>query len=317
VRDELMGKEPCDYDFCTPLKPDEIEERIRAHGKRAIKIGNRVGKMFGTIGFTIRGTLVEITSFRGETYDGESRKPDVEYGVTLEEDLSRRDFTINAIAMRGDRIIDPYNGLEDIRGKTIRAVGASPKARFKEDPLRLLRACRFAAQLEFDIEQHTSDAMVKQAHSILRVSKERWAQEMDKLLMSGCPVNGLCYMQSSGLLAFMFPELSLQHEYDQVSTYHQYPLWTHTMLVVKHSPLDINLRWAALLHDIGKPFVAVWKEKPKRKSYVKHDLLSADIVRKYAAHMKWSKERTDTVVDLVLNHMQENSPLREADLKAH
>lgn len=310
VRDELLGLEPRDFDLATPLSPDVVEATIKAAGKRVYTIG----KKFGTVGIKMNGQLVEITTFRHETYESGNRKPQVEFVQDITADLSRRDFTINAIAKRGERYIDPWGGRLDLLERVIKAV-ENPKARYKEDPLRMLRAGRFASQLEFTVESNTEAQAGKSAHKILEVSRERWMIELDKLLLTNRPSLGLQFLARTRLLNFMIPELSLQVGYDQNSPYHEFTLWEHTLQVVEGVSADVNLRWAALLHDIGKPFVRV--DKPDRSTYVKHDLLGAELVERIARQLKWSNERREAVKELVLNHMQPNSPLREADTAAH
>jgi len=310
VRDEIMGKEPKDFDFCTPLLPDEIEAAIKKAGKKAYNIGKR----FGTLGMTFEGQMVEVTTFRTEQYTPGSRKPQVQFVSDITADLSRRDFRINAIAKRDNKYIDPFGGRLDIMERSIKCVG-EPKARFKEDPLRMLRAARFASQLEFSLDNYLEGMTKKMAHKILQVSKERWMMEMDKLLMTEHPQMGLDFLARTKLLNFMFPELSLQVNYDQNSPFHSLTLWEHTKLTVFYTPKDINLRWASFLHDIAKPFVR--GEKPNRSNYIKHDLLGKELVEKYARYLKWSNERREKVAELVLNHLLTGSPVYEADKKAH
>lgn len=310
TRDELLGRPASDHDFATPLSPDEVEAKIKAAGKRAYGIGRR----FGTIGMKLDGQFVEITTFRAETYQEGSRKPAVEFVSDITADLSRRDFTINAIAKRGGRYIDPFGGRLDLLERVIKGVG-NPKDRYKEDPLRMLRAGRFAAQLGFTVEANTEAQAGKMAHRILMVSRERWVLELDKLLMTEKPSIGLNFLARTRLLNFMIPELALQVGYDQNNPHHALTLWDHTLAVVDGTPAEMNLRWAALLHDIGKPFVRT--EKPDRSNYIKHDLLGAEMVSRIALHLKWSNDRHETVKHIVLNHMQETSPLRPYDDAAH
>ena len=288
VRDLLLGNDPKDHDYTTPLSPDDIEAAVRAAGKHPYLIG----KKFGTVGMKIDGQLVEVTTFRTETYEKGSRKPQVEFVDDITHDLSRRDFTINAIAKRGDRYIDPFGGRLDLLERVIKAVGR-PQDRYKEDPLRMLRAARFASQLGFTVESNTEGQAMRMCHRILMVSRERWMIELNKLL----------------------PELALQIGYDQNSPYHALPLWDHTLAVVDATPADLDLRWTALLHDIGKPFVRT--EKPDRSNYIKHDLPGADLVTRLALYLKWSNDRRESVTALVLNHMQASSPLRPYDMEAH
>lgn len=188
VRDLLIGEKPKDYDFACPLHPNDIERLVRAAGKKAFITGKR----YGTIGFTIGKHFVEVTTFRKETY-GKTRKPSVEFVDDITEDLSRRDFTINAVALRDHHYIDPFKGRNDLENHIIRTVG-QPAARFNEDPLRMLRAARFAAQLGFNIEQKTAKAITKHGHKILNISRERWMQELDRLLTSRHPEAGLAIL---------------------------------------------------------------------------------------------------------------------------
>ena len=306
LRDELRGVDPLDYDFATPHRPEYIEERIRKAGRRPFLTGKR----FGTIGVRIDGRLAEITTFRTETYREGNRSPDVSFVEGITEDLARRDFTINAIARRDGLIIDPFGGREDLERHLIRCVGA-PGDRFREDPLRMLRAARFAGQLGFNVEEDTFRALAKSSHRILQVSKERWMMEMDKLLKGDFTEKGLRIFMDSSLCCYMIPELSLQKDYDQNSRYHAYDLWEHTLRVVAALPPDLHLRWAGLLHDIAKPFTR--REKTDRSTYVQHELLGYDMVRRLGTHLRWSKARLEEVSVLVRDHRKDGSPLKEAD----
>lgn len=307
VRDFLLGIEPKDYDFITPISPDEIEQKIRNINKKPYL----VGKKFGTIGVKIEGELVEITTFRKETYSSGSRKPEVSFVSHIEEDLSRRDFTINAIAWRDGHLIDPFNGQEDLKNKIIKAVGVA-RQRFNEDPLRMLRAIRFAIRFNFSLEDITFKRIKELDYRILKISKERWMLELDKILMEPSVVRGLLLLQTSGLMRFMIPELAIQYNYNQNNKHHAFTLFDHTCLVVENVPYNLNLKWGALLHDIAKPFVR--KDKIDRSTYVHHELLGAEIVESIARRLKWSNERREFVVELVRNHLLENSPLKKADM---
>ncbi len=310
VRDELLGAEPHDWDFATPLLPDAIEQAVRAADRKPYLVGSR----FGTVGFKVNVDgvwhYVEVTTFRSETYESGSRKPAVEFVSNITHDLSRRDFTINAMARKGRRVINPFGGQEDLTNGILRAVG-TPSHRFKEDPLRMLRLCRFVSQFGFEIEPTTLKHAQQRAHRILTVSRERWMQELDKLLLGEHVLAGLGALNDTHLLRFVLPEIGLQTGYDQRSPYHDFELWLHTALVVEATPPDLTLRWAALLHDIGKPFVR--RERPDRANYPQHDLVGAELVLKLAAYLKWSNERRDLVSALVRDHLSESSPLKEAD----
>ncbi len=322
VRDVVMGHPCYDYDFTTPVDADRIEELVRAAGRRPYLLGKR----FGTIGFKVAGHLVEVTTFRAETYLGDSRQPSVEFLAEIEGDLGRRDFTMNALALRsggeggpeggaggsagGREIIDLFGGRADIEARVIRAVG-NPRERIKEDPLRMLRAARFASQLGFTVDPETVSAMERYAHRILHVARERWVVELDKLLLGDDVAAGLNLLAETHLLRYLLPELELQVGYDQNSRYHDRTLWEHTVAVVAATPPDVTLRWAALLHDVAKPYART--DKPNRSTYVKHDLLGAEIVDRTALYLKWSTARRREVRELVRDHMLETSPLKTAD----
>jgi tRNA nucleotidyltransferase (CCA-adding enzyme) len=312
LRDTLLNQVPHDFDFACPLSPDEIEKAVRKAERRPYLVGKR----FGTIGFKVETETgyeyVEVTTFRNEQYKEGSRKPEVSFVRDITADLSRRDFTINSMALREGKLIDPFNGQKDLKNGIIRAVG-QPSHRFKEDPLRMLRVCRFASQLNFNIEEKTFESMKQLNYKILEVSRERWMIELDKLLMTDRPSIGLSYLMESRLLNFMIPELALQYKYEQNNPHHEYDLWTHTLRVVENVPKDINLRLGALLHDVAKPYVRTDRED--RSNYIKHDLLGKEIVIRLARYLKWSNERTEIISDLVLNHVEDESPLKEADTK--
>jgi tRNA nucleotidyltransferase (CCA-adding enzyme) len=207
--------------------------------------------------------------------------------------------------------------MEDIENGIIKAVG-SPKQRFKEDPLRMLRAARFASTLGFDISEQTFKRMRDAAPSILKVSKERWTQEMDKLLMGKDCGRGLNWLAETRLLNYMIPELAIQVDFDQMTPYHDFTLWEHTVRVVEAvPPEDINLKWAALLHDVGKPYVAKIKPNGEQKTYVGHELVGAEIAEKIGRYLKWPNNkqnpRIDTVSAIVGGHLESSSPLKGYD----
>jgi putative nucleotidyltransferase with HDIG domain len=321
VRDCILGNIPSDYDFCTALLPDEVEKRIKEAGRHCYSVGKR----FGTLGMRLpigdgNYQYVEITTFRGEQYDNKNenslsnnRKPTVNFITNLKEDLSRRDFTINSLAMDiTGKIIDYYGGQEDLENKIIRMVG-KPKQRFKEDPLRILRAIRFAAKYNFQIESETWEYISKMKFELLRVSKERWVQELDKILVLSIVKAGLYLLMDSGVLGVIIPELSLQKGYDQNSPWHDYTLWEHTCNVLDNVPSsNLNLRWSALLHDIAKPFTRT--ENPKGHSnYINHDVLGAEMSKKVSKYLNFSNDRSKYIFDTVLNHLSAECELKVYD----
>lgn len=311
VRDSLLGRAPEDYDFTTPLDPDAIEQAVRNAGKRPYLIGKR----YGTVGFKLDDHFIEVTTFRTERYLPGSRKPDVEFTHDITYDLSRRDFTINAMALRDDgHLIDPFGGRVDLESRIIRTVN-KPYDRYNEDPLRMLRAARLAAQLNFSVDTDSEKQAAKKAPKILEVSKERWTQELDKLLVTDHPEIGLEFLAITRLLHFILPELAVQIGYDQKSPYHELDLWQHTLKTVQLSPPELHVRWAALLHDIGKPYVQITNSRGY-SNYTHHDVIGAEMVGKIAHHLKWSKERTAIIKQLVRDHLQDGSPIGSADAEA-
>ncbi|MDF2379248.1 MAG: CCA tRNA nucleotidyltransferase [Candidatus Gracilibacteria bacterium] len=342
VRDMIMKKPHNDLDFATPSQPEEIEAAIRKAGLKPLTMGKR----FGTLAFkyhhkapkemNIPKEPIEITTFRTEEYN-ESRKPKVKFVNDITQDLSRRDFTVNAIAV-GDKgkLIDPFGGYADIKQGNIRFVG-EPAIRINEDPLRMLRACRLASQFSFISTRDTEDTISEHAFKILNISKERWTSEMDKILKSDHPHRGLDMLCQTQLMRFILPEIWIQYHYDQNSPYHRHSLYEHTKITVQRVEADPIIRWAALLHDVGKPFARIdktikkqyftiigWRETIKRlwkrdtqSNYPYHSEIGAEMVEKIGKYLKWSKDRTATIKDHVLNHLEEeNSPIGKADSAA-
>jgi putative nucleotidyltransferase with HDIG domain len=214
------------------------------------------------------------------------------------------------MALDGTRLIDPFDGRADIDRRLVRAVG-DPEERFAEDPLRMLRAARFVAQLDFELDAATADAARSGAPRLLDVARERWVIELDKLLMGPAVGRGLRALADTGQMRYLLPELELQVDYDQNSRYHDRTLFEHTVGVVEATPPDVTLRWAALLHDVGKPFVRA--EKPGRSTYLGHDALGAELAERTALYLKWGTKRRVDVVRLVAGHMDAESALRAAD----
>lgn len=328
IRDLLLNIPITDFDFAVPYTPKQIKEKLKECG---IHSTFDVGEKFGTIGFVLCSFNVEITTFRGEQYNYLDRKPVVSYIQDIEEDVKRRDFTINSlylsreefkkfdslvtdsILLTFDNLIKDKHrkqGVLDLINKEIRTVGDSAR-RFKEDPLRMLRAVRFAIKYNFTITEKTLDMIQRLRVELLKVSVERWTQELDKILFIESP--NLQVLAASCLLDIMIPELSYQIGFDQNSRYHNHQLWEHTMKVVKAVPSsDLNLRWSALLHDIGKPFVKTVNKQGKY-NYMGHEVMSAYLVKQIGLRLKWSKERTVFVGGLVEHHLQKYCSLKKYD----
>ncbi|HEX2281740.1 MAG TPA: HDIG domain-containing protein [Thermomicrobiales bacterium] len=260
VRDALLGRAMlADLDFATSAVPPRTRELLESSGASSVYV---VGERFGTIGAVFgeepHRLHVEVTTYRRETYPDENRFPDVAFDATLIDDLSRRDFTMNAIAIdvESGEVCDPWHGEADIAQSLVRAVG-DPDQRFAEDPLRLLRAARFISQLGFRLDWQTEQAMGRQAPSLARISRERVLAELTLLLLGDYVDHGLDALRRTKLLQIALPEiepLATEAEANLAPRLgREKDLWEHTIRVVRQSPPRASVRWAALLHDAGKP----------------------------------------------------------------
>ncbi len=256
VRDHRRGapiESLRDLDFATSALPAESARILRAAGLSVFTVGSRFGTVGTILGDGADRCEIQITTYRGEVYVNGSRKPRVAFGKTLEKDLARRDFSINAMAMAADgRLIDPYGGRRDLELGVLRTVG-DPRVIFREDPLRTLRAARFIATLRMRPETVLVDVVRELAGEILTVSRERWLLEMNKILVGAAAADGLTFLASTGVLAHLWPagQAMVDFRADQ-GRYHHKALWPHTLGVVSQAPARIAVRWAALLHDAGK-----------------------------------------------------------------
>ena len=246
IRELLLGHTIDNWDFATNATPDEILKLFPE---------GFYNNKYGTVTILTVNILFEITPFRKESDYADFRHPEkIEWARTIVEDLARRDFTINAIAYDGEKIIDPYHGQEHLNKKLITAVG-DPDKRFKEDALRLMRAVRFASELGFLIEDKTRQSIQKNATLITKISWERIRDELFKILTSPNPSEGILFLRNTGLLTFILPELDVCFIIPQKSPkrHHIYVVGTHLIMSLKHCPAkDIITRLATLLHDIGK-----------------------------------------------------------------
>jgi poly(A) polymerase len=301
VRDALLGREQTDYDFTTAALPAEVRRTIAPLRPAAVF---DVGEKFGTIGLVLDGLKIEITTFRAEWYPNGTRKPEVRFGSSLEEDLARRDFTINAIAQRlpGGEVIDPFHGLSDLRDGLIRAVG-DPDARLAEDPLRLLRAIRFAVQLGFRIDPETWEACARNAAALQRISRERIAEEMNRILLSARPGQGLRALTELGLMRYIIPEfLAMRGMPDAGRGYKD--LYEHTVQVVDNAIPDLVVRWAALLHDIAKPVTLAWENG--QAHFKGHEVVGERMTRAILADLRQPAPVITAVAKLVRLHLRAN-----------
>ncbi len=311
VRDLLLGIKPKDWDIATNAKPEEI---ISLFPKTFYE------NEYGTVGVVNEETLdetlkvVEATPFRIESGYSNQRHPDsVSWGTSLEEDLKRRDFTVNAIALdlkqkRGSQyeteVIDLYKGQKDLASRIIRTVGA-PEDRFAEDALRILRAVRLTSELDFTIEENTAQAMEKTAKSLEKIAKERIRDEFTRIVMSDRPKEGIELMAKLGLLKYVFPVLEKAIGVTQNKA-HVYDVWEHTLHALQHAAkkdLPLEVRLAVLLHDIAKPDTRRWSEEKKEWTFYGHEVVGARIATKTLSELKFPKKVIDKVVTLVRWHM--------------
>ena len=302
VRDLLLGRAAKDWDVATSAHPDAVQ--------RLFKKTIPTGIAHGTVTVLVHGEPVEVTTYRGEGAYTDARRPDhVVFGVTLEEDLSRRDFTMNAIAFDpvAEATLDPFGGRADLEAGLIRAVG-DPVARFREDGLRVMRAIRFAAVLGFVIEAGTEAAIPSALSSLARVSSERVRDELLKLLGAERPSIGLDIAQRTGVLAAILPELAEGVGVVQ-NHHHRYDVWRHTMTAVDATPGDAIVRLATLLHDVAKPRTAAPKaDAPGEYTFYRHDSVGAEMSAAIARRLKLSNKERERVVALVGHHMFWYSP---------
>ncbi|MEU4378622.1 CCA tRNA nucleotidyltransferase [Micromonospora echinofusca] len=305
VRDALLGRLGDDLDFCTDAHPDETLRVVRGWAESIWE----TGREFGTIGCQRDGLRLEITTFRAESYDQVSRNPVVEYGTDLAEDLRRRDFTINAMAVSlpEHRFTDPHGGLDDLAAKVIRTPG-TPAESFGDDPLRMLRAARFAAQLRFAVHPDAYAAMARMAGDLDRITAERIRDEFTKLLCGADPLTGLRLLVDTGLAECFLPELTgLKLEIDEHAQHKD--VYEHTLTVVSNAVSyetegpDFVLRMAALMHDVGKPATkAVGQDG--RVSFHHHEVVGARLTKARMKALRYPKEITAKVTALVALHLR-------------
>jgi poly(A) polymerase len=313
VRDALLGRLGNDLDFTTDARPEDVLKIVRPWADAVWE----VGIAFGTVGAqkAARGGdgeqvfQIEITTYRSEAYDRTSRKPEVSYGDSIEEDLVRRDFTVNAmaVALPEKEFIDPHGGLEDLAERVLRTPG-TPEESFSDDPLRMMRAARFAAQLDFEVAPDVVDAMKRMAERIEIVSAERVREEFNKLLLSANPRKGLGLLVDSGLAQRVLPELpALRLESDE---HHRHKdVYEHSLTVLEQAidleedGPDLVLRLAALLHDIGKPRTRRF-ESDGRVSFHHHEVVGAKMTKKRMVALKYSNEMVKDVSRLVELHLR-------------
>jgi len=301
VRDLLMKKPLNDYDFATSATPSEIIGILRNSKIKTYPVGIN----FGTVGAFIDKVELHITTFRKkEIYRGFSRKPDVDFGINIMEDLARRDFTINAMGIGADStIIDPFKGGEDLRQKIIRTP-KNPDVAFEDDSLRILRALRFQSQLGFEIEKNTRASLRKNAYRLLNLSSERIRDEMTKLLLGSYVEVALENLMQEEIINYFLPELVPLKNLHEDSQLHHKDVWMHTIKVVKNCPLDEKIRWTALLHDIAKPYVRTIDEK--NVHFYRHEDLGAKMTWGILTRLRFSNQDRKHICFLISKHMRAN-----------
>jgi len=303
VRDLLLGRpHTADFDLATDATPGEVKALLQAAGAEHIWA---VGERFGTIGAHYQGETVEITTFRSEEYAPRSRKPAVRFGASLEGDLARRDLTINAIAqdLRTGALIDPFGGERDLAARLVRAVGNADE-RFAEDPLRLLRAVRFVAQLDFRLAPDTAAAIQRQADLLADISRERIAQEMNKILMAPRAGHALRLLCDLGLMRHIVPELLAMRGMRQ-DLYRYKDVFEHTLHVVDNAEPELALRWAALLHDIAKPRTI--SHVNGETHFFGHEVVGEGMSRRILGRLRLDRALIEKVARLVALHQRVNN----------
>ena len=298
VRDLVMGKIPKDWDITTSAKPEEVQKLFA---------DSFYENNFGTVGVKTEIGIVEVTTYRAESGYSDKRRPDeVKFVLTLDEDLRRRDFTINAIALGIDAtrytLHDPFDGQKDIERRLIRAVG-DPEERFSEDALRMMRAVRFSATLGFKIEDKTHEEIKAHSHNIKHVSQERVRDELMKLIMGDHAAQGIELMRETNLLDYVLPEL-LEGVGIEQNLHHIYTVWEHNIRALQYTveqkyPLEVRL--AALLHDVGKPRSK--RGEGRNCTFYGHEVIGARIVKDALSRLKFPREIIEKVSKLVRYHM--------------
>ncbi|MGW8482647.1 CCA tRNA nucleotidyltransferase [Microbacterium sp. NPDC055903] len=310
VRDALLGRATHDLDFTTDASPDEILALVKPISTAQWDIG----RAFGTIGARVQGEQVEITTYRADSYDGVTRKPTVEFGDTIDGDLVRRDFTVNAMALQvpSVKLVDPTGGVEDLVAGILRTP-ADPRVSFGDDPLRMLRGARFSAQLGFAIDEATEAAIAELRATIGIVSPERVQGELVRLMQTTDPVRGIRVLVDTGLIEEFLPEVSaLRLEVDE--HHHHKDVYEHSLTVLEQAielehtrnpdaAPDVPLRLAALLHDIGKPRTRKL-EPGGAVTFHHHDVVGSRMARKRLQALRFDGETTDAVARLIELHLR-------------
>jgi poly(A) polymerase len=298
VRDALLDRPAVDLDLATDARPDEVERLVRGWADQVWLQGQR----FGTVGCEVGGTTFEITTFRAEVYRPESRKPEVSYADDIETDLSRRDFTVNATALRlpDPLLVDPYGGAPDLASRVLRTP-LEPDVSFLDDPLRMLRAARFIAGYELEPVPELVDAVERLRGRLEIVSAERIRDELSKLLLLEDPSAGLWFLARTGLSDEFLPELNAM-ELEQDPIHQHKDVLAHTIAVVRNTRPELRLRLAALLHDVGKPKTRSFENGGV--SFHHHEVVGARMAQERLRALKYPNDLVDEVTKLVYLHLR-------------
>jgi tRNA nucleotidyltransferase/poly(A) polymerase len=313
VRDALLRKQPKDIDIATDAEPDEVQKMFA----RTVAVGAK----FGVVRVLEEGFEFEVATFRSDGVYLDGRRPVSVTFSSPEEDAKRRDFTINGMFYDplADQVVDFVGGKSDLEHRLVRAIG-NPDERFSEDHLRLLRAVRFAAALDFEIEPATWTAVTEKAHQIRTVSQERIRDELLKIMADSHRVRGLDLLDQSGLLENILPEVSRMHGCEQPPQFHpEGDVYVHTRLMLSLLPADASplLALSVLLHDIGKPVTYSFDEVDQRIRFNGHDQVGADMAIEIMTRLRFSNEEIDKVVEAIRNHMvfKDTPNMRPAKLR--
>ena len=302
TRDLLMGEEPKDWDLTTNARPDEMPEIFKP--LHVIPTGEK----HGTMTVMKDGEGYEVTTYRVDGPYTDKIRPDyIEFADSLQEDLQRRDLSINAIAYEplDDRIVTtPNDGIHDLKARIIRAPG-DPAARFAEHPIRLIRACRFQSRLGFDLDPATERALEENAELIRTQPDEAIGLELEKLLLqSERPSIGIECLRRAGILKIIWPELDATYGVEQPGQFHKYDVYKHTMEAMDATPKDnVDVRWALAWHDTGKPIVREWVEEKDRYMFIGHEDVSAELAKSGMRRLGFSNKKADKVASLAKHHM--------------
>ncbi|MFB3881737.1 MAG: HDIG domain-containing metalloprotein [Armatimonadota bacterium] len=301
LRDRLLGRPITDLDFATDAPPDETRRLVAAIADSVWLAGEK----FGTVGLLKDGLKAEITTFRADTYDGVSRKPEVAFGESIHDDLGRRDFTINAMAQDAHtkEMLDPFGGEDDLRERLVRFVG-DPGARIREDPLRMLRAVRFCAQLGFELDPAAAAAIAEHSRELARISLERIRDELDGMMVSPRPKEGLQLLADLGLAEWFLPEIVRLH-LPEPARHHMKDVLAHTLDAVESTAADKALRYAALLHDIAKP--ETFTADGDGVHFYRHEQLGAEQARAILSRLRQPSPLIQQVEKLVRHHLRVTS----------